>query len=56
VWRQVADNLGVSTTPAIPTLPLLATAACAFVAVNLIAYFPARAAARTRPSVALRSE
>ena len=56
VWRQVADSLGVSTTPAIPTLPLLATAACAFVAVNLIAFFPARAAARTRPGVALRSE
>jgi ABC-type antimicrobial peptide transport system permease subunit len=35
---------------------LLLTAAGAFVAVSLIAFFPARAAARTRPAVALRAE
>jgi hypothetical protein len=56
VWHQVADNLGVSTTPPIPTLTLLLTITCALAAVNLIAYFPARAAARTRPAVALRAE
>jgi FtsX-like permease family len=56
VWRHVADNVGVSTTSQIPTVALLLTIVCALTAVNLIAYFPARAAAQTRPAVALRSE
>jgi len=56
VWRQAADGLGVSTTAVTPTLAVLITAACALAAANLIAFFPARAAARTRPGVALRSE
>jgi hypothetical protein len=56
VWRQVADGLGVSPTWPIPVPALLLTAAGAFVAVSLIAFFPARAAARTRPAVALRAE
>ena len=56
VWRHVADNLGVSTASHIPTVALLLTIVCALAAVNLIAYFPARAAAQTRPAVALRSE
>jgi ABC-type antimicrobial peptide transport system permease subunit len=56
VWRLVADGLGVSTTAAIPTLALLLTVPAALALVNLIAYLPARAAARTRPAVALRSE
>ncbi len=56
VWRLVADGLGVSTTPAIPTLALLVTVPAALAAVNLIAFFPGAAAARTRPAVALRTE
>jgi predicted lysophospholipase L1 biosynthesis ABC-type transport system permease subunit len=56
VWRQVADSLGVSTSLPVPALAVLLTAACALAAANLIAFFPARAAARTRPGVALRSE
>jgi ABC-type antimicrobial peptide transport system permease subunit len=56
VWRQVATGLGIATTPQIPVLALLLTIPAALVAVNLIAYAPARAAARTRPAVALRSE
>jgi hypothetical protein len=56
VWRQVATGLGMATTPQIPVLALLLTIPAALVAVNLIAYAPARAAARTRPAVALRSE
>jgi ABC-type antimicrobial peptide transport system permease subunit len=56
VWHRVADSLGVSTAPTIPKLALLLTVACALAAVNLIAFLPARAAARTRPAVALRSE
>jgi ABC-type antimicrobial peptide transport system permease subunit len=56
VWRQVAKGLGISTTPAIPAVDLLLIVPCALAAVNLIAFFPARAAARTRPAVALQTE
>jgi hypothetical protein len=56
VWGLVADGLGVATTVAIPTLALLLTILGAVALVNLIAYFPARSAARTRPAVALRTE
>ncbi len=56
VWGLVADGLGVATTVAIPTLALLLTVLGGVALVNLIAYFPARSAARTRPAVALRTE
>jgi ABC-type antimicrobial peptide transport system permease subunit len=56
VWRQVANGLGISTTPAVPGLALVLVVPCALAAVNLIAFFPARAAARTRPAVALQAE
>ena len=56
VWRVVADGLGISTTAAIPTLALLITIPAVLVIVNLIALFPARAAANTRPAIALRTE
>ena len=42
VWRQVANGLGISTTPAIPALALVLVVPCALAAVNLIAFFPAR--------------
>jgi predicted lysophospholipase L1 biosynthesis ABC-type transport system permease subunit len=56
VWRRVANSLGVAATPPSPTLALLVIIPCALAAVNVIAFFPARAAARTRAAVALRSE
>ena len=56
VWRSVADGLGVSNTATIPTLALLLAIPAVLALVNLIAFFPARAAAETRPAVALRSE
>ena len=56
VWRQVADGLGVSTGATMPTLMLILTVFAALALVNLVAFFPARTAARTRPAVALRSE
>lgn len=56
VWRLVADGLGVATRATMPTLALILTALAALALVNLVAFFPARAAARTRPAVALRSE
>ena len=56
VWGRVANGLGIATTPAIPALALLLTIPAVLMLVNLIAYFPARTAARTRPAIALRSE
>jgi putative ABC transport system permease protein len=56
VWGLVAHGLGVATTVAIPPFTLLLTALAAVVLVNLVAYLPARSAARTRPAVALRTE
>jgi predicted lysophospholipase L1 biosynthesis ABC-type transport system permease subunit len=56
VWRAVADGLGVSTAATWPTLLLVVTGVAALALVNLVAFFPARTAARTRPAVALRSE
>ncbi len=56
VWHAVADGLGISTTAAIPAPALLLTIPSALILVNLIVYLPARAAAQTRPAVALRSE
>jgi predicted lysophospholipase L1 biosynthesis ABC-type transport system permease subunit len=55
IWRLVADSLGVSTEVTMPTVWLLLSVPCVLVVVNLIAFFPARSAARTRPAVALRS-
>jgi len=56
VWGLVADGLGITTTVAIPVVALLVVVLGAVVLVNLVAYFPARSAARTRPAVALRTE
>lgn len=56
VWRTVANGLGVSAITRAPVPELLAAAAAVLVLVNVIAYFPARRAATTRPAVALRSE
>ena len=56
IWQHVANSIGVSTTTAVPALALLLTVPGVLLVVNLVAYFPANAAARTRPAVALRSE
>jgi predicted lysophospholipase L1 biosynthesis ABC-type transport system permease subunit len=55
-WRRVADELGVASDPAWPVLALVVVAVVALVAVNVVAAFPARRAAHTRPAVVLRSE
>ena len=55
VWRTIADALGVSDSPVVPTVLLLLIPA-AVVAVNAVAFFPARAAARVRAAVALHTE
>ena len=55
-WKLVADDLGVTDRITEPVLGLVVVAVAAIVLANVIAWFPARAAARTRPAVVLRSE
>ena len=56
VWRAVADGLGIDASPSIPVLAVAATAVGAVVLARAVAWWPARAAGRVRPAVALRSE
>jgi ABC-type lipoprotein release transport system permease subunit len=56
VWRLLADELGVAGTATWPVLAIVVLVPVALLFVNLIAAFPARRAARTRPAVVLRSE
>ena len=56
VWRPVADGLGVSAIGVVPTLALVVATPAVLAVVNATAFLPARAAARIRPAVALRSE
>jgi hypothetical protein len=56
VWKRVADSLGVATVAMMPAIALVLAAAGALLLVNVIAFFPGRAASRTRPAVALREE
>lgn len=55
VWSLVADGLGIVPAVTNPLLWLAVTVPVVLALVNLIAFFPARSAARTRPAVALRS-
>jgi hypothetical protein len=56
IWHAVANGVGVIATPVIPAAPLVALALFAIVAVNAVAYLPARTASRLRPTRALRTE
>ena len=56
IWRAVATALGISTITTVPALALLIMIPTALALVGLVAFFPARAAARARPAIALRSE
>jgi ABC-type lipoprotein release transport system permease subunit len=56
VWHRVANNVGVTTTAAVSVLAILLTIPIALALINVLAYLPGRAAAHTRPAVALRSE
>ena len=53
---RVADGLGVATVATMPTIALVLTGIGTLALVNVIAFFPGRAASRTRPAVALREE
>jgi hypothetical protein len=56
IWQRVGDSLGVAPPSRIPVPLVLALIPLVLIAVNVVAFFPARHAARTRPSEALRSE
>jgi hypothetical protein len=56
VWQAVASGLGISTVTSVPALALAALIPAAVASCALLALLPARAAARTRPAAALRSE
>jgi ABC-type lipoprotein release transport system permease subunit len=55
-WRVVANSLGVVSEPVVPSLGVLAIAAGALLAANLVAAGPGWVAGRLRPAVVLRSE
>jgi ABC-type lipoprotein release transport system permease subunit len=56
IWGLIADDLGVSPSAAVPLLALAAVVLAVLLVANVAAAVPARAAARIRPSVVLRSE
>jgi hypothetical protein len=55
MWRAVAHSIRVRVTLRLP-VGLIVLVPASIAAVNIIAYFPAQAAARGRPAVALRTE
>lgn len=56
VWRQVAENLGISPAPHYPTLALVLAIPVVIAVVNIVGFCPARSAARSSPAVALTVE
>ena len=56
VWRRVAGSLGISPTAVFPVFALALTVPCVIALFNAVGFWPARAAARTWPAVALKSE
>jgi putative ABC transport system permease protein len=55
-WQLTAEALGLRSAPVMPLAVVLAVAAGAIAAANLVAAIPGRAASRLRPAPALRSE
>jgi ABC-type antimicrobial peptide transport system permease subunit len=55
IWHKIANSLGIVNTATTP-VATLALVPLAIIAVNVIAFFPARAAARIPTGLALRSE
>jgi ABC-type lipoprotein release transport system permease subunit len=55
-WSLLIDRIGLSAEPVTPGPTLLAGVLGAMLVANLVAVWPGRVAARTRPVVALRSE
>lgn len=55
-WSMLVDRIGLGAPPVTPGPALLAGVAGTVLVANLVAAWPGRVAARTRPAVALRSE
>jgi hypothetical protein len=55
-WSLLIDRIGLGAEPVTPWPVLLAAALVTVLVANLVAAWPGRMAARTRPAVALRSE
>jgi hypothetical protein len=55
-WTLLARELGAVAEPVWPVAALVLAVPVTLLLVNLLAYFPGRIAARTRPAVVLRSE
>jgi hypothetical protein len=55
-WSLLADRIGLGAPPVTPGPALLAGVVGTVLVANLVAAWPGRVAARTRPAVALRSE
>jgi FtsX-like permease family len=55
-WSLLIDRIGLGAEPVTPWPALLAAALATVLVANLVAAWPGRMAARTRPAVALRSE
>ena len=55
-WTIFSDQMGVAHETVVPVGLTLLVVPAALIVANLVALFPGRAAARTRPAVALRSE
>ena len=56
VWSAFAGSIGVVPAPAVRSIVIALTIPAGIVAANLIAAFPARAAAATKPALVLREE
>jgi ABC-type lipoprotein release transport system permease subunit len=56
VWRAVANSLGIAVVTSVSVWWLVGLAVATLALVNVLAFLPARAAARTKPAVALRAE
>jgi predicted lysophospholipase L1 biosynthesis ABC-type transport system permease subunit len=55
-WSLLIDRIGLAPEPVTPWPALLAAATATVLVANLVAAWPGRMAAQTRPAVALRSE
>jgi len=55
-WTLVANGVGVVNRPEVPLVGLAALLPAALLIANVVAAFPAWAAARTRPALVLRAE
>jgi putative ABC transport system permease protein len=56
LWRATAGRVGLLPSVAFPVAALAGVVVATIVIVNVVAWFPARHAARTRPAVLLRAE